>query len=232
MNMKGEVVGVMSYVKFLGQNINFATDVSELKKLQDDSTLTFNITELKPMPQQKTDSLIILAKGFYELKKYDSAIDILMPLIKYSETMKEDQVMDVNHYLAKSYFFKDEFSKAFTFYDRFITLLKQQKPPRPPEKVFLYAEALFRAGMCEYYLGAKRDSKETIEQAIWVAQQGIDNDSLRRELYISLAGIMYNYLGMIKIDLKEKSEACINFKQALEYGDEYAKRNIEKYCGK
>ncbi|MBI2968914.1 MAG: trypsin-like peptidase domain-containing protein [Bacteroidetes bacterium] len=227
MNMKGEVVGVMSYVKFLTQNMSFASSANQLKELKDDGSLRLGKTNIIPLSAHKIDNIIDETDNLIKNRQYDSALTALFPLLKYNLT--EMQQIKIMWRSGSCYYLKRDYQNAYAFFDRTIDLLFK-KTGKTPEMVFIYAESLHKAGMCQFYIGLKEDALETIEKSIEVSKAGYENDLIRRELYISMFQIGYYSLGAIKLQLGDTGTACLNFKLSKQWGYDKVEHEIKEFC--
>jgi len=228
-NMQGVVVGIMSFVKFTGQNLNFAASVNVLKTLGNDGSLYLGENQQPPPNPLELKLIIDSAETRMASRKYREAIDILTPLIIYD--LKIERQIEINDNLASCYFFTQDYMQAYQFYDRVFTLIDKSKK-KTPKLVFIYSQALHRAGMCQFQLGITVDSKEAVQRAIKAAKAGYQNDPLRKELYTMQIPLYYHSLAIIHLALEETSDACINLKLAVEWGNEDARADLEKYCEK
>ncbi|MBI2968381.1 MAG: hypothetical protein HYY40_11300, partial [Bacteroidetes bacterium] len=216
------------FVKYLTQNMSFAASVSELKNLTDDGSLHLGKTAIRPLSAHAIDSLIEdVSVDFIKNRQYDSALTVLFPLLKYELT--EMQKIKIMWRGGTCYFLKRDYQNSYIFFDRAMELLFEQKS-KTPEMVFIYAEALHKAGMCQFYIGLREDALQTIEKSIEVSKAGYDNDPLRKELYISMLQIGYYSLGVIKLQLGETTAACLNFKISKQWGYDKVEKEIGQFC--
>jgi tetratricopeptide (TPR) repeat protein len=154
-NMKGEVVGIATFLLKEGQNLNFAIPGSQ--------ALALKPGELKPMAQsgltQKTrffknatpEALVIWYKGaqFYEAKKYLAAIDAFKIAIKLSPKFYEAFIG-----LGKSYGGLNRYKEAVEAYEQAIHL--------EPDNAWAYRGL----GIGYMNLGKLKEAVATLKQAI------------------------------------------------------------------
>ena len=144
--------------------------------------------------------------------------------------MTKVQAVDIYNSIATSYFLKQDYGMAFQAYERLYKVVDEIE--KTPDLVALYTMALHNAGMCQYHLGLDREGEKNIKRAIRAAKTGFENDTLRKVIYQLYLQTFYISLAKIQLEHNNNNGACISFKQALQYGNDEAKKFIKRYCEK
>lgn len=214
LNKNGDVIGVMSYVKFVGQNLNFAATSLNVINIQNDNT----IKQLKPISVSITgwemDSIIDFANKSFQAGDYNTALNAILPVTKFADTSQSIQFTEL---IGNCHFFLRDYPKAAQYYEALIKTLHVIKRHKPGD-VWTYAQALNKTAMCYYILGDKEGAIEEVAIAADVCKEGLAMDTLRKELYTLLIQQVYATDALFKYSLNQTFEACLSWKIAKQYG--------------
>lgn len=214
MNKKGQVVGVMSYIKFAGQNLNFAATSLQVVNMKHDNTIKTLTPVAAMMGSWEIDSIHHAAKHYMQAREYQKALNTILPITKFANDKQSIEFIEI---IASCHFFLQDYPKASKYHEHLVKLLHDTKP-HTPDQVFTYAQTLQKQSMCYFMLGDKSSAVECIAQAADVCKTGLQMDTLRKEIYTVLIQQVYASDAMYKVALNKKFEACISWKLAKEYG--------------
>ncbi|OFY93699.1 MAG: hypothetical protein A3K10_17155 [Bacteroidetes bacterium RIFCSPLOWO2_12_FULL_31_6] len=226
LNKKGKVIGVMSYVMFVGQNLNFAATSLNVINMQNDSSIK-QLTPIAAMiSHREMDSIVDLAKLLFSKKDYTNALNTILPITKFADTT---QSIEFTEMIANCHLFNEDYSKAVQYYELLIDKLHKIKH-HTPDDVWIYADALNKTSLCYYILGDKNGAIDVIAKAADVCKDGLAMDTLRKEIYTLLIQQVYASDAMYKYSLNEIFEACLSWKIAKQYGYKKDDHGFDKIC--
>lgn len=250
LNNKGKVIGVMSYVKFIGQNLNFAATSLNVINMKDDNT----IQHLSPLPEVMTnwevDSIIHLAKSYIKTKNYSNAISTILPVAKFADTT---QAIEYTKIISDCHFFLQDYPKAVRYYEALINSLFNIKK-HDPDDVFTYADALHKVSMCYFILGDRGGAIECVTRAAEICRFALETDldtlpndidtslrekmyslkkqldETRKEMFTLLIQQVYVSDATYKFSENKTFEACLSWKIAKQYGYKKDDFGYDKIC--
>ena len=194
--------------------------------MQNDKT----IKKLMPLASMITnwemDSIINLAKLFYKTKYYKEAINTILPVTKFADSL---QSIEFTELIGNCHFFKQDYSKAVQYYELLIDKLHKIKH-HTPDNVWTFADALHKTSLCYYILGDKEGAIKVIAQAADVCKDGLAMDTIRKQIYTLLIQQVYASDAMYKYSLNEIFEACLSWKIAKQYGYEKDDYGFDSIC--
>lgn len=227
LNKKGNVIGVLSYVKLIGQNLNFAATSLNVINMQNDKTIKLLSPNVRKISKTEMDSLINVAKRYSNAKDYNSALNIILPITRISDT---SHLIEFTEIIAKCHFFNKDYSKAVQYYEVLIDRLHENKK-HTAEDVLTFTQALHNSSMCYYILGDIEGAIDVAAKAAEVCKTGLEMDTTRKEIYTLLIQQIYMSDSLFKYSLNKTFEACLSWKIAKQYGykqDDYGFENICK----
>lgn len=257
LNKKGKVIGVMSYVKFIGQNLNFAATSLNVINMKDDNT----IQQLLPLPEIMTkwemDSIVNLTKSYMKARNYTDALSTILPITKFADT---SQSIEFTKLIADCHFFLMDYIKAVQYYEVFIKSV-YNIDKHDPNDVFTYADALHKVSICYFFLGDKdgainnvsraaeicrfvlerdldtfsSDVDTTLQKEIYAMEKQIylrknQMDEIRKEMFTMLIQQVYVSEATYKFSQKKIFEACLSWKLAKQYGYKKDDYGFDKIC--
>lgn len=102
MNKKGEVTGVMRFIEFEGQNLNFATSALYINGLKDDNTIQKILPQKFTLNKQQVDSIQKYADALFKAADYKATHNFLSPNLQY---FQGDTLIENMKTLGDCYFF-------------------------------------------------------------------------------------------------------------------------------
>ncbi len=226
LDKNGKVIGIMSYVKFAGQNLNFAATSLNAKNLINDKTITKLTSFPKYLNQSQLDSIIDLADSFIKTRQYKKALEVILPVTQIANSSQSFSMIEQ---IANCYFFDKDYSKAVQYFELLIDKLHQIKP-RTNQMVWVYAQALHKSAICHYTLGDKEGAIDILVKAEEVSKAGFENDSDRKDFYQLQMQQVYSTDALYKYSLDRKFEACLSWKKAKIFGYKTDDYNFNKIC--
>ena len=223
---KGKVIGVMSYVKFAGQNLNFAATSLNAINISNDKTITKLTSFPKQLNQTQLDSIIETANSFLKNRQYKKALDIILPV---TQSVDNTHSLTVTELIANCYFLDRDYTKAVQYFELLIDKLEVAKP-KTNQMVWAYAQAFHKTAVCHYSLGDKEGAVDILAKAEQVTKAGYENDIDRKELYLLQLQQVYSTDAIYKYSLDKKFEACLSWKQAKKFGYKADDINFDKIC--
>ncbi|OFX38202.1 MAG: hypothetical protein A2X08_09145 [Bacteroidetes bacterium GWA2_32_17] len=226
LDKKGKVIGVMSYVKFVGQNLNFAATSINVLNIKDDNT----IQQLKPVTAIVTnwemDSIINMAKHFFKSADYKNALNTILPITKFADTTQSLEFIEM---IADCHLFLQDYAKAVQYYEYLIKTLYKNKNHSPAD-VWTFAQSLQKESLCHYVLGDKNGAIDILSKAAEVCKKGLETDTLRKQIYTLLIQQIYVADATYKYSMNEIFEACLSWKIAKQYGYKKDDFGFNKMC--
>lgn len=226
LDKKGNVIGVMSYIKYIGQSLNFATSSLHIIKFENDNT----ITQLKPITatitEREMDSIIVSANQAYTTKDYNKALNAILPITKFADSAQAIQFTEI---IGNCHLFLSDYTKAAQYYDVLIKNLQAIKK-HTPEHVCKYAETLFKISTCYYILGNKEEAIKILAKTADVCKEGLDNDPIRKAIYTTLIQNVYSSDAAFKYSLNKTFEACLSWRLAKQYGYPKNDYDLDSIC--
>lgn len=224
MNAKGEVIGVMSYVKFIGQNLNFAVSSNELLNLVNDKKITRIEPELQSINKEKLDSIIHLAEFQYSQKEYEKALLTITPVIKFVDSV---DAVKITSLIGDCHFFRGEYLKAMSYYERLHKLIYAAKLHND---VYLLAETYQKLAICYFTNGDMKTAMDLVEQVISICKSGIQNDPAKSDVYSLLIQQAYVLNATHNFAVNNKEKGCLSWRLAKEYGYEKDEFQFDDLC--
>jgi tetratricopeptide (TPR) repeat protein len=226
LNKKGKVIGVMSYVKFAGQNLNFAATSLNALNIYNDKTITTLTSFPKPLNQTQLDSIIDVVNNFVKNRQNKKALDIILPVTQSADDSKSLTIIEL---IANCYFLDRDYTKAVQYFELLIKKLEETKP-KTNQMVWAYAQAFHKTAVCHFSLGDKEGAIDILVKAEQVTKAGYENDIDRKELYLLQLQQVYSTDAIYKFSLDRKFEACLSWKQAKKMGYKADDINFDKIC--
>lgn len=214
LNSKGFVVGVMSYVKYTGQNLNFAATSFDVAKIKNDNTIKYLTAVPAIISGWEMDSLLNLGNSYYKNKQYDKALDVIIPLTKFANT---SQAMQLTELMADCYFYKQDYTHSVQYYDYLIKALYTIKEPGP-QNLWTFANSLYKQSLGLFVLGDKDQALYHISKAAELCKNQLEIDKQRKDIYTWLIQQVYISDATYKFSLNRQFEACLSWKIAKQYG--------------
>jgi tetratricopeptide (TPR) repeat protein len=225
-DVKGNVLGVISYVKYAGQNLNFAATSLNAINLINDRTITKLTAFPKPYATEQVDSIIVVAERLLLNRKYKKALDTILPV---NQPLDNDRVIKITELIANCYFLDRDYSKAGQYFESLIHNLEETEP-KTSKMVWSYAQAYHKEAVCHFSLGDKEGAVEILKKAEAVAKAGYEMDKERQELYSLQLQQIYVSDAIYKFALEQKFEACLSWKKAKKFGHETDDYKFEEIC--
>lgn len=226
LNMKGEVVGIVSYSKLAGQNLNFASSSLNAIEIKNDKIITNLISTNLSHNQTPYDSVVNFAEGEMNQSRYKEAIRILMQNIPEKN---EPQYITFLDLIGTCYFLNKEYLKSAQYLELIIKTL-DKIAPKTKEMVLTYTQSYYRKAYCHYAMDDKETAIELLSKAEEVAKIGYNNDYERKSIYKVQLQQVYLTDALCKYSLNKKLEACISWKLAKEFGYNSDDLRFEKIC--
>ena len=214
LNKKGKVIGVMSYVMFVGQNLNFAATSLNVINMQNDSSIKQLTPVAAMISRREMDSIVDLAKLLFSKKDYKNALNTILPVTKFADTT---QSLEFTELIANCHLFNEDYSKAAQYYELLITKLNKIKS-HTPEDVLIYAQTLNKTAICYFVLGDVVGAIDVIKKTEEVCKSGLKNDTANKLIYTLLIQQVYAADATYNYSLNNIFEACLSWKIAKQYG--------------
>lgn len=220
LDKKGKVIGVMSYVKFAGQNLNFAATSLNVINMQNDNTIKQLVPFAAMINSDEMDSIVNIAKQFYLSKDYKKTLNTILPVTKFADS---SQSLKFTEMIANCYFFSEDYLKAVQYYELLTNKLQNTKN-HTADDVVTYVQALLNTSVCYFILGNKNGAIDVLAKTAEICKEGLQMDTLRKQIYTLLIQQVYTTDATYKYSMDKIFEACLSWKIAKQYGykkDEY-----------
>jgi len=212
-NSQGNVIGVMSYVKFAGQNLNFAATSINVINMEDDKSIKHLSAVCATLTGYEMDSIVKLANKYFSAKDYKSALNAILPVTKFANGT---QGLEFTELIGNCHFFLQDYAKAGKYYEHLIKGLYDKK--QNAQDAWTYAQTLEKLSICDFILGDKDGALEMLAKSADVCKAGIEADASRKQVYILLIQQIYTSDANCKYSMNKTSEACLSWKIAKQYG--------------
>jgi V8-like Glu-specific endopeptidase len=226
LNKRGSVIGVMSYVKFNGQNLNFAATSLNAINIDNDN----KIKQIKPtmsvISDHDLDSIVKVAEKLILAKDYNAALNSILPITKFADSYQSIKFVEM---IGNCHFFLKDYLIAAQYFEELSKKLHEVKPKIAAD-VFTYAQTLVKLALCYFVLGNKEAAIKDIDITTEVCLHGLANDALRKELYIILIQQAYTAGAFYKYSAGNKFEACLSWEKAKEFGYKKDEYGLEGIC--
>lgn len=226
MNNKCEVLGVMAFVIYGGQNINFALAANQIETLMNDGTIKDILSKKKNMTVEERAEIIKAANKLYDDERYNEALQTVSQVTNYATTK---EIIDVIEITANCHLFLKNYPMASKHYDSMLKMLEQIKH-HTPEDVLLLAHALKKQAVCYFMIENKEGALDFSARAIKVAKDGLKYDTLRKEIYTLILQEAYISDAVFNFAMNKNYEGCLSFNLAKQMGYKKEELDFEKLC--
>lgn len=226
LDQKGRVVGIMSYVKYVGQNLNFAATSINAINIINDKTIK-HLTPIAAMiTRREMDSIITASNNFFKAKDYRNALNSILPVTKFADTT---QSLKFTELIGDCHLFLQDYSKASQYYEHLIKSLYNIKKHNY-EDVWTFAQTLQKQAFCYFILGDKNGAIDMLSNAAEISKGGLEMDASRKQVYTFLIQQIYTAKAYYQYSMDKVSEACLSWKIAKQYGYKKDEYGFEEIC--
>jgi tetratricopeptide (TPR) repeat protein len=228
LNSKGQVIGVMSFVVYIGQNLNFAAGAMDIKNLKNDRSIKTILPPPQISSQEELDSIIGKAKALYKKQDYSGSANTILPIIHLvSDSLTYFELIQL---LAESYFFSENYQKAMVYYELLLGTFQKTKQA-VPNISWTYTSSLYTISLCYFKLGDVHSAIKAVTEVQTRCKRALEVDPSRKTTFTALIQQAYASDALFKHSLKRVHEACTSWKIAKQYGytkDDYGLDGICK----
>ena len=192
----------MDSISYYKQKANFSANVNDYKSALDYSQLAIDYAHKNSLVRAEADATALLATFYFELKKYDDAIENFERSIKLYNSLKPSAQQAFAYYnLGLSYMEKENYTQAETYLNRAKTLYQTIKIPDAIELINLQKGIVYKAK-------GKNRMASNIFSTIIAKPNSDDFYKIKAEALYQIAGI--------EADQNRNSIAINYLKRALE----------------
>jgi signal transduction histidine kinase/CheY-like chemotaxis protein/HPt (histidine-containing phosphotransfer) domain-containing protein len=167
------------------------------------------ITEKLEDKLSQSVSLFSLANIHYDLNDYDSALDYALKSLAIFKSFNDSvRLLQLNNTLGNIYFKMNDFEEALTYF-------KQNADQNEPDTL-AYANAISGMGKVYYKMHNFKEAENYLQDAL------LQSELLQN---IEVQIICKFYLGRLKLDLEDFSEARFHFEEALALASDYNRKH-------
>jgi hypothetical protein len=225
LNEKGEVIGVQSFISFINQNLNLASSSNEILNMKNDKSFK-SLEPIKYYSNFQKDSIYKLIKASFKAQNYKKTIELTYPLLNTGIPEENVQYLE---FIGNSYFYLQDYAKAAQYFSVLLNYFGTLKYVSDNDW-WSFAQALNTQSLCLFTIGDKEGAVYHISKAIEIANNQINSDELRKDLYKMFLRQVHVSDATFKFSQNKKFEACLSWKIAKQYGQTTDELGFDALC--